>query len=34
MKRVPAVVWELLTLVVVLGVFLLAFSVAFPAPHG
>jgi len=34
MKRVPAVVWEVLTLVVVLGVFLVAFSLAFPTAHG
>jgi hypothetical protein len=34
MKRVPAVVRELLTLVLVLAVFLVAFSAAFPTSHG
>jgi hypothetical protein len=34
MKRVRPVIWELLTLVVVLGVFLVAFSLAFPTSHG
>ncbi len=34
MKRVPDVVKELLTLVVVLAAFLVAFSLAFPASHG
>jgi hypothetical protein len=31
---VPAVVWELFALVVILGVFLVAFSLAFPTSHG
>jgi hypothetical protein len=34
MKRVRPVLWEVLTLVVVLGVFLVAFSLAFPSSHG
>ena len=34
MKRVPAVVRELLTLVLVLAVFLVAFAAAFPSSHG
>jgi hypothetical protein len=34
MKRVPPALKEVLTLVVVLAAFLVAFSLAFPAPHG
>jgi len=34
MKRMPAVVRELLTLVVAMAVFLVAFAAAFPASHG
>jgi hypothetical protein len=34
MKRVPDAVKEVLTLVVVLATFLVAFSLAFPTPHG
>jgi|GEM_PF-7053242 len=34
MKHVRPVVWEILTLVVVLGLFLVAFSLAFPTTGG
>jgi len=34
MKRVPAAVREILTLVVALAIFLVAFSIAFPTSHG
>jgi hypothetical protein len=34
MKRVPPAVKEALTLLVVLAAFLVAFSLAFPTPHG
>jgi len=33
MKRMPGVVRELLTLLLALAVFLVAFSIAFPASH-
>ena len=34
MKRVPAVIRELLTLVLALVLFLVVFSAAFPTSHG
>ena len=34
MKRVPAVIRELLTLVLALALFLVVFSAAFPTSHG
>jgi hypothetical protein len=34
MKHIPGVVREILTLVLALAVFLVAFSIAFPASHG